>query len=73
MTKTVCLISGANRGIGRGLVEALLSRPNTTIIAAVRNPNVAASQSLNSIAPGASSHLIIVKVDSKNPDDSGAV
>jgi hypothetical protein len=51
MTNTVCLISGANRGVGRGLVEALLSRPNTTIIAAVRNPNVAASQSLNSIAP----------------------
>ncbi|KAL6232396.1 hypothetical protein BDW75DRAFT_232843 [Aspergillus navahoensis] len=62
MTNTVYLISGANRGIGRGVVEVLLSRPNTTVIAAVRNPDAAASQSLNSITPGTSSHLIIYNI-----------
>ena len=35
------LVTGANRGIGRGLVAAFLARPHATVIAAVRDPEVA--------------------------------
>ena len=31
------VITGANRVIGKGVLEAYISRPNTTVIAAVRN------------------------------------
>ncbi|KAJ5872208.1 uncharacterized protein N7529_004561 [Penicillium soppii] len=38
MTNTIYLITGASRGIGRGLAEIFLARPNTIVIAAVRDP-----------------------------------
>lgn len=69
MTNTIYLITGANRGIGRGLTETFLARPNTTVIAAVRDPANASSQSLQSLPKGNSSHLITVKIDSKSPTD----
>ncbi|KAL2814907.1 hypothetical protein BDW59DRAFT_154100 [Aspergillus cavernicola] len=69
MSNTIYLITGASRGIGRALVEAFLARPSTTIIAAVRNPEDAASQSLTSLPKGPNSNLIIVKIDSKSPTD----
>ncbi|OJI97025.1 hypothetical protein ASPVEDRAFT_121411 [Aspergillus versicolor CBS 583.65] len=37
------VISGANRGIGLGLVKRLLSRPSTTVIATVRNNETASN------------------------------
>lgn len=40
---TTWVISGANRGIGLGLVKRLLSRPSTTVIATVRNNETASS------------------------------
>ena len=36
-TNTVYLITGANRGLGLGLLKALISRPSTTVIATARN------------------------------------
>jgi norsolorinic acid ketoreductase len=72
MTNTIYLITGASRGIGRGLTETFLARSNSTVIAAVRDPVVASSQSLQSLPKGESSRLIVVKVDSKFPTDPTA-
>ncbi|KAJ0413114.1 NAD(P)-binding protein [Aspergillus carlsbadensis] len=72
MTNTIYLITGANRGIGRGLVAALLSRPNTTVIAAVRNPDAPTSTSLTALPKSSTSTLITVKIDSQSPPDAAA-
>lgn len=66
---TIYLITGANRGIGRGLTSAFLARPNTTVIAAVRDPSHPTSQSFHSLPTGPSSKLITVKLDSASPTD----
>jgi len=39
MAPTTVLISGANRGLGKGLVERYLARDDHTVVAAVRDPN----------------------------------
>ncbi|MCJ1377801.1 hypothetical protein MMC17_000897 [Xylographa soralifera] len=69
---SVVLITGANRGIGRGLVEEYLSRPNSTVVAAVRDPSNATSQSLSTIAIAKGSKLITVKIDSLSETDAKA-
>ncbi|KNG52603.1 short-chain dehydrogenase [Stemphylium lycopersici] len=62
------LITGANRGIGKGLTSTLLQRPNTTVVAAVRD--VAKSTStLEVLAKASGSKLIIVKLDSSSEAD----
>jgi len=62
------LITGANRGIGKGFAQSLLQRPNTTVIAAVRD--VAKSTStLESLSKASGSKLIIVKLDSSDEAD----
>ncbi|KAL8791248.1 MAG: hypothetical protein Q9213_000205 [Squamulea squamosa] len=66
---TNILITGANRGIGAGLVEVYLSRPSTTVIAGVRNPEHPTSQKLSSLPKGSGSKLIIVKIDNKSDSD----
>ncbi|KAJ7158311.1 hypothetical protein C8R43DRAFT_1124916 [Mycena crocata] len=45
--KIVYLVSGANRGIGYGLVAGLAARPNTIVFAGARNP---AAQSLKDLS-----------------------
>ncbi|KAL4811073.1 hypothetical protein BDV18DRAFT_155686 [Aspergillus unguis] len=59
---TVYLITGANRGLGLGLVKALLTRPSTTIIASVRNEEASQclQSSLSSITPADSSTIHII-------------
>jgi norsolorinic acid ketoreductase len=62
------LVTGANRGIGKGFTSSLLQRPYTTVIAAVRD--VAKSTStLESLPKALSSKLIIVKLDSSSEAD----
>jgi norsolorinic acid ketoreductase len=62
------LITGASRGIGKGLTTSLLQRPNTTVIAAVRD--VARSTStLESLPKAPGSKLIIIKLDSSSESD----
>ncbi|KAK0706003.1 short chain dehydrogenase [Lasiosphaeria miniovina] len=63
-TQTTYLITGANRGIGKGFVSTLLSRPSTTVIAAVRDPSHATSRALSDLPKAAGSKLITVKLDS---------
>ncbi|TDZ15780.1 Norsolorinic acid ketoreductase nor1 [Colletotrichum orbiculare MAFF 240422] len=66
------LITGANRGIGRGFVTFLLQRPSTTVVAAVRDPSHTTSQSLSSLAAAKGSKLVIVKIDSAIDSDPAA-
>ncbi|KIW13107.1 hypothetical protein PV08_08294 [Exophiala spinifera] len=70
MSTTTYLITGANRGIGRGLVEAYLKQPNNVVVAAVRDPNDPASKSLNDLPKGPSSSLIIVKINNTSETDA---
>ncbi|KAI1758647.1 putative aflatoxin biosynthesis ketoreductase nor-1 [Hypoxylon sp. FL1150] len=60
------LITGANQGIGRALVETYLSRPNQTVIGAVRNPE---STTLNSIKSTQGSRLLVVKIEATSETD----
>ncbi|KAJ3334185.1 hypothetical protein HDU93_008089, partial [Gonapodya sp. JEL0774] len=59
MSSTVYLVTGANRGIGKGLVTALLLRQNTVVIAGVRDPS--RSTDLGQLPTGKDSRLIVVK------------
>ena len=58
-------------GLGRGLVAAYLMRPDTIIVAAVRNPDDKNSQLLQNLPRAASTSLVIVKIDSKSTTDAG--
>ncbi|CAG7953614.1 unnamed protein product [Penicillium olsonii] len=61
----VFVITGANRGIGLGLTQKLLQRPNTTIIASVRNSEAATSlrAETQSTTVGENSNLHIIELD----------
>lgn len=63
------LITGANRGIGQGLVSHLLKQPSTTVIAAVRDTTKASSQALQDLPKGHDSRLILIKIDSADDSD----
>ncbi|KZT54360.1 NAD(P)-binding protein [Calocera cornea HHB12733] len=68
MSPTVYLISGANRGIGLGLVTALVARPNAVVFAGARNPASASElKSLQTKYPG---KLHIVKLTSADPAEN---
>ncbi|XXG99374.1 hypothetical protein Hte_005711 [Hypoxylon texense] len=60
---TIVLITGANRGIGHGLLKRFLQLPNHTVIAANRNPDHPTSQALSKLPTAAGTKLIVVKVD----------
>ncbi|ETS81068.1 hypothetical protein PFICI_06070 [Pestalotiopsis fici W106-1] len=62
-SQKIYLVTGANRGIGKGLVAAYISEPETVVIAAVRDPNHKTSQSLVLLPKATGSSLIIVKMD----------
>ncbi|KAI1082943.1 hypothetical protein F5B20DRAFT_569050 [Whalleya microplaca] len=64
MAPTFVLVSGANRGIGKGLVANYLSKPDHIVIAANRNPDYPISKALVNLPKGTGSRLVIVKVDS---------
>jgi len=66
---TVVLVTGANRGIGRGFVEKFLSRPNHTVFAAVRDTESEASRSLVTIPAAASSKALTLKVEATSDTD----
>ncbi|KAK3935597.1 putative aflatoxin biosynthesis ketoreductase nor-1 protein [Diplogelasinospora grovesii] len=63
---TTVLITGANRGIGRGLAEAYLARPNHIVMAAVRNPD---TTTLKDYKPAAGSKLLLVKMENTSAVD----
>ncbi|RCI16429.1 hypothetical protein L249_3120 [Ophiocordyceps polyrhachis-furcata BCC 54312] len=57
------LVTGANRGIGRQLVADLVLRPDTTVVATVRDPDSGTSQSLSALPTAAGSRLVVVPLD----------
>ncbi|CAI7676454.1 unnamed protein product [Penicillium discolor] len=67
---TTYLVTGANRGIGRGFIQTFLQRTATIVIAAVRDPSSASSKSLQDLPKGAGSKLITVKLDSSISTDA---
>ncbi|KAJ0327563.1 hypothetical protein COL5a_005946 [Colletotrichum fioriniae] len=66
------LITGANRGIGKGFTTLLLQRPSTTIIVGVRDPAAAASKALYDLPKAEGSKIIVVKIDSSVESDPTA-
>ncbi|CAI7585337.1 unnamed protein product [Penicillium glandicola] len=66
------LISGANKGIGRGLLAKYLARDNVTLIAAVRNPSSSEATSLFDLPTGKGSRLITIKIDARSNTDAKA-
>ncbi|KAK4691480.1 hypothetical protein P7C71_g5527, partial [Lecanoromycetidae sp. Uapishka_2] len=69
---TVILITGANRGIGLGLVSEYLLKPSHTVIAAVRDPHHPTALALSTLPKGHSSVLITVKLDSAIESDAAS-
>ncbi|KAH0362718.1 NAD(P)-binding protein, partial [Aureobasidium melanogenum] len=67
---SIVLITGANKGLGRGFVEKYLLRPNTTVVAAVRGPSGKEAQDLNTLAKGEGSKLVLVKIESTSETDA---
>ncbi|KAH0165920.1 NAD(P)-binding protein, partial [Aureobasidium melanogenum] len=64
------LTTGANKGLGRGFVEKYLVRPDTTVVAAVRDPSGKEAQDLNTFAKGEGSKLVLVKTESTSETDA---
>ncbi|KAH7173131.1 uncharacterized protein B0J16DRAFT_405397 [Fusarium flagelliforme] len=62
---TVYAVTGANRGVGLGLVKTILVRPSTTVIATVRNDKAAKSLQgeLANVAAGKDSTFEVVQLD----------
>lgn len=70
MPSTVVLISGANRGIGKGLLSQYLARSGYIVIAAVRNPEHATSKELANLSKGSGTQLVVVKLDVSSDTDA---
>ncbi|EME78050.1 uncharacterized protein MYCFIDRAFT_57497 [Pseudocercospora fijiensis CIRAD86] len=69
-SNTIVLISGANRGLGRGLLEKYLAQPNHIVIAANRAPNPTTAKEFQSLPSGAGSKVIVVKLDATVTEDA---
>jgi len=57
-------------GIGKGFVEKYLLRPNTTVVATVRNTSAQDCKSLNHLPKAEGSKLVVVKVESISDTDA---
>ncbi|KAF4622766.1 hypothetical protein G7Y89_g14261 [Cudoniella acicularis] len=63
MAPTTILISGANGGLGKGLLEIYLQKPHHTVIAANRSLTHPTALFLATLPTHPSSRLILVKID----------
>ncbi|RYP05676.1 hypothetical protein DL764_003646 [Monosporascus ibericus] len=70
MASKIVLISGTTKGLGKGLLEIYLAKPNHTVIAANRDPEHASSKALHHLPTGTGSRLIVVKVDASVESDA---
>ncbi|KAJ5939636.1 hypothetical protein N7466_002770 [Penicillium verhagenii] len=69
MASTIVLVTGANRGIGRGILEIYLKKPNHTVIAATRDPGHPTSQSLAHLPTAEGTRLHVIKIDATSSTD----
>ena len=69
MAPYTVLISGANRGLGKGLAEIYLAKPNHTVIAFNRDPASSSSKALSEIRTASGSKVIVVKCDASIETD----
>ncbi|KAJ5521389.1 Short-chain dehydrogenase/reductase SDR [Penicillium freii] len=69
MSNTI-LITGGNRGLGKGLIATYLATPNTTVIATVRD--LSKSESLSALPKASGSSLLIVKLEIASVDSIAA-
>ncbi|KIA75631.1 ketoreductase [Aspergillus ustus] len=67
--KTTYLVTGASRGLGKGLVATFLLRPGSTVIAGVRNPTTQRGP-LDELPVAEDSSLIVVKLDCASKTDA---
>ena len=70
MAPTIVLITGASRGIGKGLLELYLAKPHHTVIAANRDPNHPTSKALTHLPKAEGTSLLIIKNDATVSTDS---
>ncbi|OBT67284.1 hypothetical protein VE03_02627 [Pseudogymnoascus sp. 23342-1-I1] len=70
MSPTIVLITGANRGLGEGILKRYLAKPDHIVIAANRNPDHETSKALADLPKGPGSRLIVVKIDATNETDA---
>ncbi|KAF5970001.1 ketoreductase [Fusarium bulbicola] len=64
------LITGCNRGIGRGLFDKYIARPDHVVVAAVRDPTAKSSEESLHATKGTGSRCILVKIDSASETDA---
>ncbi|KFX97102.1 hypothetical protein O988_05030 [Pseudogymnoascus sp. VKM F-3808] len=69
MAPTIVLITGANRGLGEGILKRYLAKPDHIVIAANRNPDHETSKELANLPKGPGSRLIVVKIDARSETD----
>jgi norsolorinic acid ketoreductase len=72
MSSSTVLITGANRGIGRGFAKTFLARPSTTVVVAVRDPEHPTSKALQDLPKADGSKLVTVQLDSTKPEHAAA-
>ncbi|KAI1451264.1 NAD(P)-binding protein [Annulohypoxylon moriforme] len=70
MAPKVVLITGCNRGIGRGLLELYLAKPNHIVIAANRDIEHASSKALQDLPKAQGTSLIVVQNDATVSTDA---
>ncbi|KAJ6124884.1 Short-chain dehydrogenase/reductase SDR [Penicillium samsonianum] len=63
MAPIIVLITGANRGLGLGLVKGFIAKPDHIVIAAVRDPEHSTAQALAELSTGEGSRVIVVKYE----------
>lgn len=71
MANLTYLITGANRGLGQGFTSTLLQRPNTTVVATVRDPEKSQDE-LSKLPKATGSKLIVLKLRADVDEDASA-
>ncbi|KXS97588.1 hypothetical protein AC578_5776 [Pseudocercospora eumusae] len=69
-SNTIVLISGANRGLGRGLLGKHLAQRNHIMIAAHRAPSPTTAKELQDLPAGPGSKVVTVKLDASVAEDA---